>query len=116
MYPASFLFSESSTAYIVLICVNLFIGINTTLATFILEFFTDDQVRNSPSLYIFSSDLDQYVDLGEGLVVSFLETYKDPKLVSNLEGSSKWYPNLFPGMLKLLSSTFLCYCLLCCTR
>ena len=46
MYPASFLFSESSTAYIVLICVNLFIGINTTLATFILEFFTDDQVRN----------------------------------------------------------------------
>ena len=44
MYPASFLFSESSTAYIVLICVNLFIGINTTLATFILEFFTDDTV------------------------------------------------------------------------
>ncbi|KAJ7386395.1 ATP-binding cassette sub- A member 1 [Desmophyllum pertusum] len=43
MYPASFLFSESSTAYIVLICVNLFIGINTTLATFILELFADDK-------------------------------------------------------------------------
>ncbi|KAL9951119.1 hypothetical protein ACROYT_G043723 [Oculina patagonica] len=43
MYWASFIFSESSTAYIVLICVNLFIGINTTLATFILEFFTDDK-------------------------------------------------------------------------
>ncbi|PFX16944.1 ATP-binding cassette sub-family A member 1 [Stylophora pistillata] len=43
MYPASFVFKESSTAYIVLICVNIFIGINTTLATFILEFFVDDQ-------------------------------------------------------------------------
>lgn len=43
MYPASFIFKESSTAYIVLICVNLFIGINTTLITFILEFFADDQ-------------------------------------------------------------------------
>ncbi|XP_027045418.1 ATP-binding cassette sub-family A member 1-like isoform X2 [Pocillopora damicornis] len=43
MYPASFLFKESSTAYIVLICVNIFIGINTTLATFILEFFVDDK-------------------------------------------------------------------------
>ena len=53
MYPASFLFSESSTAYIVLICVNLFIGINTTLATFILEFFTDDTVSDWALLKIF---------------------------------------------------------------
>lgn len=66
MYPASFLFTESSTAYIVLICVNLFIGINTTLATFILEFFTDDQVRNSESLYISSFHFEQNVGLGEG--------------------------------------------------
>ena len=34
----------------------------------------------------------------------------------NLEGSSKRWPNLWSIMLKLLSSTFLWYCLLCCTR
>ena len=45
MYPATYLFEVPSTAYIVLICTNLFIGINTTLTTFILEFFEDDPVR-----------------------------------------------------------------------
>ena len=34
----------------------------------------------------------------------------------NLEGSSKRWPNLWSIMLKLLSSTFLWYCLLCCNR
>jgi len=32
-----FLFQVPSTAYVVLTCVNLFIGINTSIATFILE-------------------------------------------------------------------------------
>uniref|UniRef100_A0A452IGD3 ABC transporter domain-containing protein n=1 Tax=Gopherus agassizii TaxID=38772 RepID=A0A452IGD3_9SAUR len=41
MYPASFLFSIPSTAYVVLTCVNLFIGINGSVATFVLELFTD---------------------------------------------------------------------------
>lgn len=44
MYPASFVFEISSTAYIALICINLFIGMNTTIATFVLEFFDDDAV------------------------------------------------------------------------
>lgn len=44
MYPASFVFEVSSTAYIALICVNLFVGMNTTIATFVLEFFDDDPV------------------------------------------------------------------------
>ncbi|EDO46878.1 predicted protein, partial [Nematostella vectensis] len=43
MYPASHFFSVSSTAYIVLISINLFVGINCTLATFILELFEDDK-------------------------------------------------------------------------
>lgn len=69
MYPASFLFKESSTAYIVLICVNLFIGINTTLITFILEFFYDD-----PDLVAVNNILKQaflifpHFCLGRGLV------------------------------------------------
>jgi hypothetical protein len=44
MYPASFVFEISSTAYIALICINLFVGVNTTIATFVLEFFDDDAV------------------------------------------------------------------------
>ncbi|XP_074834153.1 phospholipid-transporting ATPase ABCA7 isoform X2 [Carettochelys insculpta] len=46
MYPASFLFSIPSTAYVVLTCVNLFIGINGSMATFVLELFTDQKLNN----------------------------------------------------------------------
>ncbi|KAM3590047.1 uncharacterized protein V6R79_002637 [Siganus canaliculatus] len=42
MYPASFFFSVPSTAYVVLTSVNLFIGINGSVATFILELFDDE--------------------------------------------------------------------------
>lgn len=44
MYPASFFFSVPSTAYVVLTCINLFVGINGSMATFVLELFSD-QVR-----------------------------------------------------------------------
>ncbi|XP_042198563.1 phospholipid-transporting ATPase ABCA1-like [Callorhinchus milii] len=46
MYPASFLFSIPSTAYVVLTCVNLFIGINGSIATFVLELFTDKKLND----------------------------------------------------------------------
>ena len=52
MYPASFVFEVSSTAYIALICINLFVGINTTIATFVLEFFDDDPVSTCMFMYI----------------------------------------------------------------
>lgn len=41
MYPASFVFSVPSTAYVVLTCINLFVGINGSMATFVLELFSD---------------------------------------------------------------------------
>ncbi|XP_019733077.1 ATP-binding cassette sub-family A member 1 isoform X2 [Hippocampus comes] len=44
MYPASFVFSVPSTAYVVLTCVNLFIGINGSVATFVMELFDDRDV------------------------------------------------------------------------
>uniref|UniRef100_A0A3P8U6Q8 P-type phospholipid transporter n=1 Tax=Amphiprion percula TaxID=161767 RepID=A0A3P8U6Q8_AMPPE len=44
MYPASFIFSVPSTAYVVLTCINLFIGINGSIATFVMELFDDDNV------------------------------------------------------------------------
>ncbi|XP_061566340.1 phospholipid-transporting ATPase ABCA1-like [Cololabis saira] len=46
MYPASFIFSVPSTAYVVLTCINLFIGINGSVATFVMELFDDDNVSN----------------------------------------------------------------------
>lgn len=42
MYPASFIFSVPSTAYVVLTCINLFIGINGSVATFVMELFDDE--------------------------------------------------------------------------
>uniref|UniRef100_A0A8C9XBP2 P-type phospholipid transporter n=1 Tax=Sander lucioperca TaxID=283035 RepID=A0A8C9XBP2_SANLU len=39
MYPASFVFTVPSTAYVVLTSINLFIGINGSIATFVLELF-----------------------------------------------------------------------------
>ncbi|XP_028818388.1 LOW QUALITY PROTEIN: ATP-binding cassette sub-family A member 1 [Denticeps clupeoides] len=46
MYPASFLFSVPSTAYVVLTSVNLFIGINSSIATFVLELFVDQHLND----------------------------------------------------------------------
>ncbi|XP_071948273.1 ATP-binding cassette sub-family A member 2-like [Antedon mediterranea] len=43
MYPASFYFSESSAAYVFLIIINLFTGITTVIASFMLELFNYDE-------------------------------------------------------------------------
>ncbi|KAI5938300.1 Retinal-specific phospholipid-transporting ATPase ABCA4 [Manis javanica] len=43
MYPASFLFDVPSTAYVALSCANLFIGVNSSAITFILELFEDNK-------------------------------------------------------------------------
>ncbi|XP_056088824.1 phospholipid-transporting ATPase ABCA1 [Rhinichthys klamathensis goyatoka] len=45
MYPASFIFSVPSTAYVVLTSINLFIGINGSIATFVLELFVDEHLN-----------------------------------------------------------------------
>uniref|UniRef100_A0A8C7ZSN6 P-type phospholipid transporter n=1 Tax=Oryzias sinensis TaxID=183150 RepID=A0A8C7ZSN6_9TELE len=46
MYPASFVFTVPSTAYVVLTSINLFIGINCSMATFVLELFNLNQINN----------------------------------------------------------------------
>ncbi|XP_049888886.1 retinal-specific phospholipid-transporting ATPase ABCA4 [Epinephelus moara] len=43
MYPMSYVFSIPSTAYVSLSCINLFIGINTSAVTFILELFENNR-------------------------------------------------------------------------
>ena len=53
MYPASFLFDVPSTAYVALSCANLFIGINSSAITFILELFENNQVSMMFSASLF---------------------------------------------------------------
>ncbi|XP_028282913.1 retinal-specific ATP-binding cassette transporter-like [Parambassis ranga] len=43
MYPLSYIFSIPSTAYVSLSCINLFIGINSSAITFILELFENNR-------------------------------------------------------------------------
>nr|XP_023696048.1 retinal-specific ATP-binding cassette transporter isoform X3 [Paramormyrops kingsleyae] len=43
MYPMSYIFNIPSTAYVSLSCINLFIGINSSAITFILELFENNQ-------------------------------------------------------------------------
>ncbi|XP_066480655.1 retinal-specific phospholipid-transporting ATPase ABCA4 [Tiliqua scincoides] len=69
MYPASGIFSIPSTAYVALSCINLFIGINSSAITFILELF-----ENNPSLLKFNQTLKNillvfpHFCLGRGLI------------------------------------------------
>ncbi|XP_022527822.2 phospholipid-transporting ATPase ABCA1b isoform X2 [Astyanax mexicanus] len=44
MYPASFLFEIPSTAYVVLTSVNILIGINGSVSTFVLELFGNNEI------------------------------------------------------------------------
>uniref|UniRef100_A0A8C5Q469 P-type phospholipid transporter n=1 Tax=Leptobrachium leishanense TaxID=445787 RepID=A0A8C5Q469_9ANUR len=69
MYPASYLFHVPSTAYVALSCLNLFIGINSSAITFILDLF-----ENNRSLLRFNERLKQmllifpHFCLGRGLI------------------------------------------------
>ncbi|XP_063284424.1 retinal-specific phospholipid-transporting ATPase ABCA4 isoform X2 [Pelobates fuscus] len=69
MYPASYLFNVPSTAYVALSCLNLFIGINSSAITFILDLF-----ENNRSLLRFNERLKDmllifpHFCLGRGLI------------------------------------------------
>ena len=41
MYPSSFVFSVPSTAFVGLACANLFIGVVTTVSSYVLQLFDD---------------------------------------------------------------------------
>ncbi|KAL0156488.1 hypothetical protein M9458_047734 [Cirrhinus mrigala] len=43
MYPMSYVFNVPSTAYVSLSCINLFIGINSSAITFILDLFDNTE-------------------------------------------------------------------------
>uniref|UniRef100_A0A669EM12 ATP-binding cassette, sub-family A (ABC1), member 4a n=1 Tax=Oreochromis niloticus TaxID=8128 RepID=A0A669EM12_ORENI len=69
MYPMSYVFSVPSTAYVSLSCINLFIGINSSAITFILDLF-----ESNTALYGFNQLLKRvmlmfpHYCLGRGLI------------------------------------------------
>ncbi|XP_072314586.1 phospholipid-transporting ATPase ABCA1-like [Eucyclogobius newberryi] len=68
MYPASFIFSVPSTAYVVLTCINLFIGINGSVATFIMELIDDDNISSINDILKQVLLLFPHFCLGRGLI------------------------------------------------
>uniref|UniRef100_H3B4F4 ABC transporter domain-containing protein n=1 Tax=Latimeria chalumnae TaxID=7897 RepID=H3B4F4_LATCH len=68
MYPASFIFSIPSTAYVVLTCLNLFIGINGSVATFVLELFTDKNLNDVNNILKKVFLIFPHFCLGRGLI------------------------------------------------
>ncbi|XP_063311284.1 phospholipid-transporting ATPase ABCA1 isoform X1 [Pelobates fuscus] len=68
MYPASFLFKIPSTAYVVLTSVNLFIGINGSVATFVLELFTNNKLSNINEILKSVLLIFPHFCLGRGLI------------------------------------------------
>uniref|UniRef100_UPI00398ECFE0 phospholipid-transporting ATPase ABCA1-like isoform X2 n=1 Tax=Pristiophorus japonicus TaxID=55135 RepID=UPI00398ECFE0 len=92
MYPASFLFSIPSTAYVVLTCINLFIGINGSVATFVLELFTDKKLNDVNRILKKVFLIFPHFCLGRGLIdmvknqamADALERFGEKKFVSPL--------------------------------
>uniref|UniRef100_A0A8C3IHX8 P-type phospholipid transporter n=1 Tax=Chrysemys picta bellii TaxID=8478 RepID=A0A8C3IHX8_CHRPI len=68
MYPASFVFKIPSTAYVVLTSVNLFIGINGSVATFVLELFTNNKLNNINEILKSVFLIFPHFCLGRGLI------------------------------------------------
>uniref|UniRef100_A0A8D3DFF3 ABC transporter domain-containing protein n=1 Tax=Scophthalmus maximus TaxID=52904 RepID=A0A8D3DFF3_SCOMX len=68
MYPASFIFSVPSTAYVVLTCINLFIGINGSIATFFMELYNDDVIARINDIVKQVLLIFPHVCLGRGLI------------------------------------------------
>ncbi|XP_007428699.1 ATP-binding cassette sub-family A member 1 [Python bivittatus] len=68
MYPASFIFKIPSTAYVVLTSINLFIGINASVITFVLELFTSDKLNNINDILKSVFLIFPHFCLGRGLI------------------------------------------------
>ncbi|KAJ7308251.1 hypothetical protein JRQ81_008776 [Phrynocephalus forsythii] len=92
MYPASFFFSVPSTAYVALTCVNLFIGINGSVATFVLELFVDKNLNEVNVILKKAFLVFPHFCLGRGLIdmvknqamADALERFGDHTFVSPL--------------------------------
>nr|CAD7402680.1 unnamed protein product [Timema poppensis] len=68
MYPASFVFDIPSSAFVTLACANVFVGIATTVATFVLEIFDDKELQYIASIIREVFLVFPHFCLGQGLM------------------------------------------------
>ncbi len=68
MYPSSFAFSVPSSAFVTLSCTNLFVGIITTVTTFVLENFDDAELKYVGSILREVFLVFPHYCLGRGLI------------------------------------------------
>ena len=87
MYPSSFLFSIPSSAFVTLSCTNLFVGIITTVTTFVLENFEDEEEYAKASCE----------ERKRNDKAKILITYDFPQLLQSVMGPGKgWEPTEKP--------------------
>jgi len=98
MYPASFIFSIPSSAFVTLSCVNLFIGIITTITTFVLENFDDEELKNIGAILRKVFLIFPHYCLGRGLMDMATEhTLNNAISVLGLESNRKRFDFDFLG-------------------
>ncbi|XP_067103215.1 phospholipid-transporting ATPase ABCA1b [Osmerus mordax] len=93
MYPASFFFKIPSTAYVVLTSVNILIGINGSISTFVMELFGDKEIGGINDILKNVFLIFPHFCLGRGLIdmvknqamADALERFGENRLRSPLE-------------------------------
>ncbi|KAM6980899.1 phospholipid-transporting ATPase ABCA1b [Aplochiton taeniatus] len=93
MYPASFFFQIPSTAYVVLTSVNILIGINGSISTFVMELFGDHEIGGINDILKNVLLIFPHFCLGRGLIdmvknqamADALERFGENRLRSPLE-------------------------------
>lgn len=76
IYPASYVFSVPSSAFVALACLNLFIGIVSTLSTYVLELFNDDELLTIAGILRKVFLIFPHYCLGRGLMDMFTNQLK----------------------------------------
>uniref|UniRef100_A0A8D3C3Q5 P-type phospholipid transporter n=1 Tax=Scophthalmus maximus TaxID=52904 RepID=A0A8D3C3Q5_SCOMX len=93
MYPASFFFTIPSTAYVVLTSVNILIGINGSISTFVMELFGNNEIGGINDILKNVLLIFPHFCLGRGLIdmvknqamADALERFGENRLRSPLE-------------------------------
>jgi len=101
MYPASFLFSVPSTAFVGLACANLFIGVVTVISSYVLQLFDDEHLIHVGQILDQVFLIFPHFCFGRGLI-DLAETYftaKNFELIGN---------TLYPTTFELVIEHFLC--------
>ncbi|KAK1904072.1 Phospholipid-transporting ATPase ABCA1, partial [Dissostichus eleginoides] len=86
MYPASFFFTIPSTAYVVLTSVNILIGINGSISTFVMELFGNNEVGGINDILKNVLLVFPHFCLGRGLI----DMVKNQAMADALERFGAW--------------------------